>query len=336
MAHDVMLYISDEWIRKNITVDEAMTVVENTFRADGLGEVTLSDPPACTLDAQNDAFASYKIKGAIVPSCKVAGFRLISFGHLSGNANENKRVGGSYSYLADLETGVPVALVNEGWQYALRSGLMAPVALKYIGPKSPKTAAVIGAGRLSRAVMLGLTKTAPVSEIRVTAKDLEEATAYAAEVGPTAGAAVRPVATVKEAVEGADVVVTVSNADTIILKPEWLKKGATVCTLGGALELDPAMLQWADKFIVDDFEWCKMAGSIGGWLRKGLLNEEQIASHIYATIGQVVAGRKPGRENAEENILSITQGMASCDLSLARFLYDRAKDAPDVCRIELK
>jgi len=77
------------------------------------------------------------------------------------------------------------------------------------------------------------------------------------------------------------------------------------------------------------------AGDIHAWISRGYLKESAILERLHGTVSEVITGRKPGRENAHEKILVIVQGMASCDLALARFIYDKLRDSEEVQRLAM-
>jgi ornithine cyclodeaminase/alanine dehydrogenase len=121
---------------------------------------------------------------------------------------------------------------------------------------------------------------------------------------------------------GADIVCTSTPVRAPIVKREWLKPGAHINAMGadapGKQELDPRILTDGRVFI-DDTEQATHSGEVNVPLHDGLFKEEQIAG----TLGEVVAGRKPGRTGDEITVFDST-GLALQDVALARALYDVA------------
>ena len=60
------------------------------------------------------------------------------------------------------------------------------------------------------------------------------------------------------------------------------------------------------------------------WIEKGFKSEEEIRARVWSEIGAIVARKKAGREKETENILAVIQGMASCDIGLSKYVFDRA------------
>lgn len=318
------LYIPDDWVRDHLGIEETIEIVEKVYGEDGEGRVTLSRPSALTLVPHDADLAGYKVKGTIVPHAGAAGFRIIPTSMTGGAEAGGHRKASSYCYLIDSESGRPLALVDERWQCLVRTGVTGAVAVKYLASRDADTVALVGAGRIARHFVEAVSKVFHVRELRVISRRSESGKSFVDECRSRLGLNAHHVQDVQDAVAGASVVVTITNADEPVLYPEWIDKGTTVCALGGAMELAPEFVRVVDKVIVDDLSWCKMAGSIGGWISRGYVSEADVDARIYGTIGQVVAGKVVGRENTQETILAVIQGVASCDLTIARRIYEKA------------
>ena len=131
--------------------------------------------------------------------------------------------------------------------------------------------------------------------------------------------------TVRETVEGADVVVEATRleAPEPILRTAWIAEGALVVPYGtmSAVELD--LLSIMDKIVVDDWRQCGPGNRLGALrphVDAGLLTAES----VHAELGDIVVGRKPGRERDDERILFWHRGLATCDVALGALLVARA------------
>jgi alanine dehydrogenase len=96
-----------------------------------------------------------------------------------------------------------------------------------------------------------------------------------------------------------------------------LEPGSFLCSMGETEEVDIAVLDDVDRFIVDEFEYATLLGDISIWLKHGRIGCDALKARVHANIGEIVAGTKPGRSVPGERILAIVQGMAICDLALA-------------------
>jgi ornithine cyclodeaminase/alanine dehydrogenase-like protein (mu-crystallin family) len=129
-------------------------------------------------------------------------------------------------------------------------------------------------------------------------------------------------APIREALSQADVVVTLSDAAEVLFKAEDLQPHALVCAMGGRFEFDRDVLDWADTFIVDELDFVCTLGSAAHWIRSGQLMRADLEKRLDATIGELLSGKKTV---APGPTLAIIQGMAICDLAIAKTVLDRAK-----------
>jgi ornithine cyclodeaminase len=89
--------------------------------------------------------------------------------------------------------------------------------------------------------------------------------------------------------------------------------------------VDISLTSVMDKVVVDDWGQAR-AGRFGALRRhvdEGLLREE----NLHAELGEIVAGRAPGRERPEERILFWHRGLATTDVALAYLILRRAEEA---------
>jgi len=328
------LYITSDIIKKYISLKDIIKTVKDVYKAHGNGEAYLSDPPGMFLKERKGQLASFKVKGASIPSQKVAGLRLLGFTPNKNGIGESMTYG--YSYLVDPDTAAPLAIINESYQYILRTGATAAINLYYLGKKNSNSVGIIGAGRVGKASLESLSQLFSINQVKVYDFFKESSETFAEEMGNHLKINVEKVNDPELAVRGLDLVVTATSADTALIQPGWLSEGSTICSLGQGQEIDHKVLSEVDKLAVDDFGFCTMLGDIHAWISKGYLTESEIRKRVYGTICEIVAGNKAGRENDHEKIMVIPQGMSSIDLAIARLVYDRFKDSDKVQKIIIK
>jgi ornithine cyclodeaminase/alanine dehydrogenase-like protein (mu-crystallin family) len=136
-------------------------------------------------------------------------------------------------------------------------------------------------------------------------------------------------ATSERCISGADVISTCTNGDEQIIQPDWFKPGAFGVGIEGGCAYTAKALHQADKFIVDDIPQAEYFQkiSIGRKTEKGEDCPEFPGGlpPVYSTIGDIVAGKKSGRDSEDERIVAIPIGMAICDIALGHVVYQRAK-----------
>jgi len=164
-----------------------------------------------------------------------------------------------------------------------------------------------------------------LKEVRVWSRTKQTRDAYIAEMKPKCDETTKmiPVSSAKDAVKGADIVVTTTPSRKPIVSREWFTSGMHFNCIGadapGKQELDPMILKRA-KIVVDDWEQASHGGEINVPLAKGIISKE----NIWAEIGEVVSGLKPGRASSDEVTVFVSTGLAVQDAATAHLVYKKA------------
>ena len=166
-----------------------------------------------------------------------------------------------------------------------------------------------------------------LDEIRVTSRRPESREKFAAELSAELSTPVRVVATAEEAFDGADVLVEATRLTEPepLLRTAAVKPGAFVVPYGtiSAVELD--LLDVMDKVVVDD--WREAQSGRFGSLRRHVDTGRLSPETLYAELGEIVAGRKPGRENDAERNLFWHRGLSLLDVAIAHLILRKAEAA---------
>jgi alanine dehydrogenase len=223
--------------------------------------------------------------------------------------------------LNDPKTGMPLALMDGTWITVLRTGSASAVATKYLARKAAKTLGVVGAGFQAITQIVAISKVKKLKEI-VVYDVKEEAIEKLSKI--LAKEKIKIKKGSLEEVCQKDILVTATPAREPIVKKEWIKPGTHINAIGadaqGKEELDPEILKLA-KIVVDNFEQASHSGEINVPLAKGLIKKE----NIFGELGEVVSGKKPGREKEEEITIFDSTGLAIQDLYTATLVYKEAK-----------
>jgi ornithine cyclodeaminase/alanine dehydrogenase-like protein (mu-crystallin family) len=168
-------------------------------------------------------------------------------------------------------------------------------------------------------------KVRPIKKITIYNRTFSRAQALREELASRCNVQVAAVETPQEAVTGQDIIVTTTASTTPMVKADWISPGTHINAIGadaaGKQELDPAILSRA-KIFVDDWAQAQHSGEINVALAKGLLPRE----NLKASLGEVVAGRKPGREEAGEITLFDSTGLVIQDLALGQAVMQLAQE----------
>jgi len=226
--------------------------------------------------------------------------------------------------LFDPETGAPISIMDGTRITAMRTAAASGIAVKYLARKDAKVLGVIGAGYQSVFQLEALKEVMKIESVKIFDMIEKKAEDLAAMAKRKFGLNARKVATAEEAVRGSDVVVTVTPTRTPITKSEWVAKGMHLNAIGadapGKEELEAGILSRA-KIVIDDWEQASHSGEINVPLSKGMITR----ANIYAEIGEIVAGAKPGRVSEDEITVFDTTGLAIQDVITAWRAYEVAE-----------
>ena len=217
--------------------------------------------------------------------------------------------------LFDGESGAPVCLADAGEVTAIRTAAASAVATDALARAEAPILAVLGTGRQAEAHVAAIRLVRAIREIRVWGRDPARAAAFAERTGATATDA-------RRAVEGADIICTVTSAADPILKGAWVSPGAHVNLVGSSgpaqAEADTDLVA-RSRYIVDHREHVLVHG--GEFLRAkaaGAIGDD----HIAGEVGEVLAGKIEGRAAANDITVYKSLGHAAQDLAVTTWLYE--------------
>ncbi len=287
--------------------------VEEALREKGLGRTIM--PAKHWLAPSERRF--YSAMTSVVPSARAAACKWQSGS--SDNAARGLPYLTGLLILNDAETGLPLAVMDSTWITAMRTAAATAVTARYLAAPTLESFAMIGCGVQGRRHAEALRTVFPGLR-RIQAYDVqpEAVRRYAREVGERHGVLVRPCASAREAVRGVPLVVTGGPIEPALprtIDADWLEPGM----LGVAIDYDcywrPAALRAADKLFTDDIPQLEHLRA-DGYFRE--------TPAITGEIGDVVAGRTPGRERPDEIIVAMNLGISVEDVTTARRVYDLA------------
>jgi alanine dehydrogenase len=227
--------------------------------------------------------------------------------------------------LVDPKTGAPKAIMGGTWITALRTGASGAIAAKYLANPNPKTIGIVGAGTQARTQLMGLQlvfKT--IEEVRVWDRTEEAALKYAEEMKSEYNQEfIYSVKSVRNAVQGADIIVTATPSREPLVSAEWVDEGTHINCVGadapGKQELDSAILV-KSKIVVDDWSQSCHGGEINVPLARGIIKEKD----VWGDICEIVAGLKQGRTSPDEITVFTSTGLAIQDAAAANLAYQKA------------
>jgi len=227
--------------------------------------------------------------------------------------------------LFDPETGVPLAVMDATMITACRTGAMTAVGARYLARRDSRVLGHVGARGTAFWNVVLLDEMFDLDEIRVTSLRPSSREAFARQLAAVTGTRVRVAATAEEAFDGADILVEASRltAPEPLLRAGSVRPGALVVPYGtvSAVELD--LLDVMDKVVVDD--WREAQSGRFGALRRHVDTGRLSRASLHAELGQIVTGRRPGRERPDERILFWHRGLAILDIAVGLAILRRAE-----------
>jgi len=242
-----------------------------------------------------------------------------------GNAEKGMPVGSGLVLVFDATTGFPAAILfDNGYLTELRTGAAGALAAELLARRRVGRAAVIGAGSQARFQVEALTLVRRPDSVAVFSRTPARSDAYARETERRIGIPVAVAASARAAVEGSDVVITATPARAPIVRAEWLGPGTHVTAVGAdgpeKQELEPAVLARADKVVVDRLDQCLRLGELHHAVEAGLLT----AGGVWAELGELAAGIKPGRQSDDEITVADLTGVGIQDAAVANVVVAEA------------
>lgn len=312
-----MRIISGEEAQSILEIESALSLIRDVYRMGTAGRANVSHPAAMHMRGALGTETAFKVKGAVLDDLDVAGFRLI------GDADEQHGGGAAYCYLIDPRNAVPFALVDEGWLHRVRTALTGLVTVAALAPEAPKRLALVGTGRIALEFVSYLGAVLPDVPLVLASRNEERAIQTAYEWTRLTGRPVDAASSVVEAVRSADIIVTLSDADVTLFGAEDLSPGTLICAMGGRREFGRAVLDRASRFIVDEMDFVCTAGNVASWIREGSITRAEVESVVDETIGAVLTRTQRQPVPAGEIWLAVIQGMAACDIGLAKWCFDK-------------
>lgn len=309
-----MLVLSEEEVRAlaEEDLDAGFEACENAYRYFGEQRDVLSHPSSAFMTLPRDKPAKCRLKGAHLKSMGVAGARLATPGYY-------------YCWLTDFENGQPIGLIAEDWLHRRRTATTGALTAQWLARPGADRAVLVGAGKIGREVVRTLTHGLKLTELTIASRSGTSAETLANEFGGAIGdTRITASNNIEEAVRNADVIVTITNSKEPFIHGGWMKEGALLVSMGGVPETAFEVLEEADRLIVDDTDYGLAQGDLNYWVTSGSIERDALLNRIDADIGELAIGAKQGRLKDSDRIIAIIQGMAICDLAMAKMVRDRA------------
>jgi len=328
---EVLLLSEEDVVSTGLTMSQCMSLVEEVLKARANGQVL--SPPKVFLDMRliSEHQCDADAMPAYVKYIDMCGLKWI------GANWENRRKRGlpnviGIVILNDPESFAPLAILSANWLTAMRTGAATGLAVRELARKGSKSLSIIGTGYEAKFQLMAINEVIKLDEVKVFDIDGDAMESFLKNANQTSNVKITPCKSVKEAVEGADLIVTVTSSRVPVFDEGTYPDTANlICSLGTYNELGEKLLGWFDKIVVDTREQTKTEGALADWFTNGLISN----GDIYAELGEILTGRKKGRISDDEKILCVLTGLGCEDVVVANVVYRIAKEKGLGKRIKL-
>ncbi len=315
------MLLNEQEVAGLLSIEEVLEVVEVAFKERALGYVQM---PAKTYLRYSKDNGDLRTMPSYLERLDISAVKVV-------NAHpENKKKFGLPTVMATIlliepKNGKLLAVLGGTNITSMRTGAAGAIAAKYLAREDSKTVGFIGAGAQAKTQFIALlTVFRKLTNVKVWDLLRSAADAFAAEVkSRSKELTVAVSANAEEAVAHSDIVVTTTPAIKPIVQNSWVSNGTHMNCIGadapGKEEIEPAILRRA-KVVIDDWDQASHSGEINVPVSQGLITKD----HIWAELGEIAAGRKPGRTSPNEVTVFDSTGLAIQDAVTAELAYRKA------------
>jgi alanine dehydrogenase len=313
-----MLIIPESEARALVTMPDAIDAVARTFAA--LDRADAASYPVVR-EKLGDPAAVFGVKTGYDRSAGALGLK--AGGYWAGNAARGLTNHQSTTLLFDPATGQAAALVGANYLTGVRTGAAAALATRHLARPDAHMLGIVGTGTQALYQLDAIRCVRPIDEVVAWNRTPARLDAFLDAV--RARGLVARAASLEETVRAADILVTATPGQEALVSAAWVRAGTHINAVGadtaGKQELDAALVARSEVY-VDSLEQAITIGECQHAVRLGLIEPGQ----VKGTLGGLVSGRLPGRQDAGAITLFDSTGIALQDLAVAALAVERANE----------
>ncbi len=319
------LLLTDNQVKKLLSMSEVMQAVEVAFKQKGMGRVQM---PAKVYLNYNRYNGDLRTMPSYLEDLDVSAVKIVNV-HPDNPTAHGLPTVMAVIILVDPTKGFPLAIMGGTTLTDMRTGAAGGIAAKLLARKKSKVIGFVGAGAQARTQLMALLEVYNdnLEEIRVWSRHPQTETAFMEEAKKEYGHLCNFILEqkVRDTVKGSDIVVTTTPSKIPLVLDDMISPGMHINCIGadalGKEELDTTILRRA-KTVIDDWEQASHCGEISVPL---LLRDKTVTKEdIWAEIGEITAGLKPGRTSDDEITVFTSTGLAVQDAVTAKIAYEKA------------
>jgi alanine dehydrogenase len=339
------LLLSNQDVDQVLVMSECIAVLEETYKelADGRG-ISRRRSDCLAPTSNKDAVYGLKSMDGVVPSLQVSAVRInsdiISWPR-SGNHRRRVKVPAAPNdryvgliLLFSTATGEPLAILPDGVVQRMRVGATNGLGAKYMARRDARTVGILGSGWQAGAQLMAVCCVRDIKQIRCFSPSAQNRESFSADMSAKLAIEVIPVETPESAIEGADIAMCATNANSKIYGPEWMRPGLHVTSLKH-VEIDSAAVGLADRVVVHTQDPSPIHCVVEGiealpsrYTAKGWADIEHLDFGKLPELSEMIAGRVIGRANDDEMTCFINNfGLGYQFAGVGALVYKKAKEA---------
>lgn len=312
-----ILWLDQSDVKSVLDMSSTLSAVESGFREHGLKKVQMPPKSYLYFTEHN---GDLRTMPSFMEEQDISGVKIV-------NVHPDNRQKGLPTVMAVMvlnstETGAPLAIMDGSYLTGMRTGAAGGVATKYLARRNSKVVGMVGVGDQARTQLFALSEVMDIDEVKITDRKPSSCDSFEKEMQQVVSCDFTRKDSIKDVCE-CDVLVTTTPVRNPIVRSEWVLDGTHINAIGadamGKQELESSLLK-RSKVVVDDIIQASHSGEVNVLISSGAFSETE----IYAELGEIVAGTKPGRESDEEITIFDSTGLAVQDLATANMVYKKA------------
>jgi len=315
-----MLLLSEADVRAVLPMSDLIDAMEGALRQFSAGRV--AQPVRSVLEVGPD-HNYFGVMPAALDDPPAVGAKLVTVYHRNHERGLPSHL--ATIVLNDHETGGLVAIVDGRYITEARTAAVSAVSVRLLARRQSSVLAIIGSGVQAHSHLEAIELVAPLADVRVWSPNVDHRTAFACENSVAGQAPVRAVADPRTAVRGADLIVLATASKVPVIESGDVQDGAHVCGVGACRpdqrEMPTTLVARARVYVDSRAGAMKEAGDVLLPIAEGAISER----HIAGELGELAAGRVPGRSSDRDVTIFKSLGMAVEDVVAARLAVERAR-----------
>jgi alanine dehydrogenase len=316
-----MLLLSESDVRQLLSMDDLIQTMESALAEFSSGRV---QQPLRTVFEVGPSHAFFGVMPAFMSASGALGTKLVTV--FGSNSAVGLPTHLATILLMDSSTGELLAVMDGRYITEARTAAVSAVSARLLAREDAGVLAILGSGVQARSHLRAFSHVRGLRDVRVWSPSAIHRREFADEMHRELATPIAPVATVREAVDGADLVVLATAAREPILQSVWIADGTHIAAVGACRpdqrELETALVKRARVFVDSRTGALAEAGDLVLPIREGAID----AAHIAGELGQLAAGAVAGRQTPGEVTLFKSLGMAVEDVAAAHLVYERATE----------